>query len=310
LATHNGIAITEQEVGARYAPGTFSDFLDAFKWVTSFLRNPADYALITERLAEALITQNVVYAEVTLSVGVMLLRKQDPLANFAAIRAAAAKFEARGLRINLIFDAVRQFGVPAAREVAQMAAECAGDGVVAFGIGGDENALPAEDFANVYESIAAAGLGRLIHAGETGPSDGMREAVEILGVTRIGHGIAAMHDARLMDLLMERGVTLEICPTSNLRTGALARQLHLPAAMMSQHPLPEFVRCGLMVTLSTDDPAMFETSLEDEYAVASGMGLSTTELIRIAEAGFERSFLSADEKRSYLQAFRAAANKI
>ena len=158
----------------------------------------------------------------------MLLRKQDPLANYAAIRAASQPFIARGLRIEWVFDAVRQFGAPAAMEVAKLAAECVRDGVVAFGIGGDELALPARDFEAVYEFIRRAGLAPLIHAGEIGDARAVRDAIEYLGVARIGHGIAAMHDRALMEELAERRIPLEICPTSNLRTGALARQLGRP----------------------------------------------------------------------------------
>ncbi|HEV3219257.1 MAG TPA: adenosine deaminase [Candidatus Acidoferrales bacterium] len=310
LAGRHGVGITEQDVSACYAPGDFTFFLNAFKWVTSFLRVPADYALITERLAEDLLAQNVVYAEVTLSVGVMLIRKQDALANFEAIRTAAAQFERSGLRLNWIFDAVRQFGVPAADEVARIAKQCVREGVAAFGIGGDETALPAADFKKIYESVGAAGLGRVIHAGEIGPATAIREAIDLLGVTRVGHGIAAMHDPALMDLLAARGVALEICPASNLRTGALARQLRVPTARMSQHPLPLFVRRGVPVTLSTDDPAMFETSLEGEYANATWLGLSAPELLRIAEASFEHAFLPQGEKQHHLQALRVAATGI
>jgi adenosine deaminase len=150
-------------------------------------------------------------------------------------------------------------------------------------------------------------LGRLIHAGEIGPAADIREAIDILGVRRIGHGIAAMNDPRLMDFLTERGVVLEICPTSNIRTGALARQLRVPTARMAQHPLPLFLRRGLPVTLSTDDPAMFETSLESEYARASEIGISAPELIRLAESGFEHAFLPAADKQRYLQSLRSIA---
>jgi adenosine deaminase len=309
LAARHGTALTESDVSACYAPGDFAFFLDAFKWVTSFLRTPADFALVAERLGESLLAQNVVYAEVTLSVGVMYIRKQDPLGNFAAIREATRQFEVRGLRLNWIFDAVRQFGVPAAQEVARIAAECGKNGVVAFGIGGDETALPASRFAKVYESLGP-GMGRLIHAGEIGTAADIREAVDVLGVTRVGHGIAAMHDARVMDILTTREIALEICPTSNLRTGALARQLGIPNARMSQHPLPLFVKRGVPVTISTDDPAMFETSLKAEYSHASGAGLSAPDLIRIAEASFEHAFLSAEDKRRYLESFRTAVKGI
>jgi aminodeoxyfutalosine deaminase len=305
LAARHGVTITEHDVSACYAPGDFAFFLDGFKWVTSFLRTPADFALIAERLAEDLIAQNVVYAEVTLSVGVMHIRKQDPIDNFAAIRAATSPFTQRGLRLNWIFDAVRQFGVPAAQEVARIAVACKSEGVVAFGIGGDETALPAARFVSAYESLGT--LGRVIHAGEIGPAAGIREAIDILGVTRIGHGIAAMHDPRLMDYLTECGVVLEICPTSNIRTGELARQLRAPTAHMAQHPLPLFLRHGLPVILSTDDPAMFETSLEAEYAHASGLGIPAPDLVRLAESSFEHAFLPAADKQGYLESLRAVA---
>jgi aminodeoxyfutalosine deaminase len=308
LAARHGVLVSEAEVRERYSPGDFAKFLEAFKWVTSFLRTPADYAVITKRLAEQLSAQNVVYAEVTLSMGVMLLRKQDALANFAAIRASAEKFESRGLRMQFIFDAVRQFGVAAAEAVVALAAQCVGQGVVAFGIGGDELALPAKELANVYERAGTAGLGRLIHVGEIGNAASVRDAIELLGVTRIGHGIAAMNDSLVMDLLVERGVTLELCPTSNIRTGALARQLAKPSALLQEHPLKMFFERGLRVTLSTDDPAMFETTLVNEYGLAaSTMGVSAESLARIAEIGFENAFLDDESKAQYLKSLRAAA---
>jgi aminodeoxyfutalosine deaminase len=302
LAARRDVEIIEQEVRERYAPGDFTKFLDAFKWVTSFLRTPADYALITERLAEHLLTQNVLYAEVTLSIGVMLLRKQDALANFAAIREAAIRYESRGLRMQFIFDAVRQFGAAPAEEVVRLASQCTREGVVAFGIGGDELALPAKDFVGVYELVAAAGLGRLIHVGEIGNAASVREAVELLGVTRIGHGIAAMNDPSVMDFLAERGVTLELCPTSNIRTGALAQQIGKPLARIEEHPLKMFYDRGMRVTLSTDDPAMFGTTLVDEFVhVMEDLRFSGTEIVWLAALSFVNSFLAQEDRTRYLE---------
>jgi aminodeoxyfutalosine deaminase len=302
LAARRGVTITAEEVSQHYAPGNFAQFLEAFKWVTSFLRTPADYALITERMAEQLISQNVVYAEITISVGVMFLRKQDPFANFDAITQAAAKFEPRGLKLRWIFDAVRQFGPVAAAEVVKAAANCVSQGVVAFGLGGDELALPAADFRSVYELAADGGLQRLVHVGEIGDAASAREAVEILGVSRIGHGIAAINDPRVMDFLAERNVTLELCPTSNIRTGALVRQLGDPTATIAQHPLPQFLRRGMQVTLSTDDPAMFHTTLVQEYRHAAEMGLNQQEIMHLAEMSFQSSFLPADIKQRLISA--------
>jgi adenosine deaminase len=310
LAARHGISITEEEVSERYAPGDFAKFLDAFKWVTSFLRTPADYALITERLADHLLAQNVVYAEVTLSIGVMLLRKQDALANFAAIREAAKSYETRGLRMQWIFDAVRQFGLAAANDVVALASQYVREGVVAFGIGGDELALPAKDFVDVYNRAGAAGLGRLIHVGEIGTASSVREAVELLGVTRVGHGIAAMNDESVMDFLAEREITLELCPTSNIRTGALAQQIGKSVASIEKHPLKMFFDRNIPITISTDDPAMFETTLLREYMNAQiTMGMSVDSLLRVAEMGFENAFLSFGDVLEYSNAVRAAASK-
>jgi len=129
-----------------------------------------------------------------------------------------------------------------------------------------------------------------MHAGEIGGPDKIREAIELLGAERIGHGIAAMHDPKLMDLLEERKIPLEICPESNIRTGALARQLRRETAQMQDHPLPKLLRHGIPVVLSTDDPAMFHTTLRDEYENAALMGLTENELAELASAGFTHAF--------------------
>ena len=290
LAARHGVTLAEEEVRRRYAYTNFAGFLDAFKWVTSFVRGPRDFALIAADLAEQLLAQKVVYAEVTLSVGVMFLRQQQPEANFAAIVAATEPFEKRGLRLNWIFDAVRQFGAEAAMRVVQSARRCASPRVVAFGIGGDELSLPAAEFRGVYERAEEYGFHRLMHAGEIGGPEKIREAIEILGVERIGHGIAAIRDSALMEMLAERGIPLEICPASNLRTGALGVQLGKNVVTMEEHPLAEIVRRGVAVTISTDDPAMFYTSLEEEYQNAWRMGLTEEEIAGVVENGFRFAF--------------------
>jgi len=304
LGARYGDAFDESTVTARYATRDFAAFIEAYKWVTSYLRAPADYALAASRLAEVLISQNVVYAEVTLSAGVMLLRKQDVAANFRAIREAVAPYEPRGLRLQWILDAVRQFGAAAAREVARCAVELRNEGVVAFGMGGDELALPASDFREVYDWVAANGLRRLVHAGEIGGPESVCDAVEVLGAERIGHGIAAARDPRLLSLLAERSIHLEICPTSNLRTGALARQLSAAEPTISQHPLPQILRSGVPLSISTDDPAMFETDLHREYAALADILLSTQEILRVAEGAFSGAFLPPAEKADLLKRFR------
>src|SRR6267378_745833 len=282
LTARHGVVMNEEEVRRRYAYRNFPEFIEAFKWVTSFLRDPQDYALIARDLAEHLLTQRVTYTEVTLSIGVMLLRKQRPEANFEALLCGTEPFERRGLRFQWVFDAARQFGADSAMEVVECAKRCDSKAIVAFGIGGDELSVPTKEFRVVYDRAAQMGLHRLMHAGEVGGPEKIREAIELLGAERIGHGIAAIHDPELMDLLAERKIPLEMCPSSNMKTAALARQL---------------LRHGIPIVLSTDDPAMFHTTLDEEYVNAARMGLSEEELTRIVQMGFEHAFLSAGERR-------------
>jgi aminodeoxyfutalosine deaminase len=299
LTAQHNIVLTEDEVRRRYSYLDFAGFIDAFKWVTSFLREPRDYGFIARDLGEHLLTQNVVYAEVTLSIGVMLLRKQRPEANFEAILQATEPFEKRGLRLNWVFDAARQFGAEAAMEVVNAAKRSDSGAIVAFGIGGDEMSIATEEFRPVYEEAANIGLHLLMHAGEVGGPDKIREAIELLNVERIGHGIAAAQDAALMDLLVDRRIPLEICPQSNIRTGALAKQTRRAEARIEDHPLPQLWRHGIPIVLSTDDPAMFHTTLRDEYENAARMGLNETELAQLADMSFEHAFLSDGDKLAF-----------
>jgi adenosine deaminase len=369
LAARHGEKLRYGEVAARYNTQSFPAFLELFKWVTSYLRDPQDYALLCEHPGLHLVAESCVYAEITLSIGVMLLRKQNVEANFAAIRDAMDRYaNPSGLRVQWIFDAVRQFGPEKAMEVARLAAQMKSAGVVAFGLGGDEESLPAPDFRKVFDYAAAEGLHRVAHAGEMGGPQSVRDAIEILGAERIGHGISAIHDESLMNLLIERQIPLEICPTSNLRTGALAKLLatklsvsdrnefdkastsQAPASLrqgtalavpkessnsgvstpegphfphvgtnepalneprLEDHPLAQFIARGVPVTLASDDPAMFRTTLLAEYTLAlAKMGLTLPQLISVAEASFRHAFLPASEKNSLLANFRSATSKL
>jgi aminodeoxyfutalosine deaminase len=296
LTAQHNILLTEDEVRRRYTYRDFTGFIDAFKWVTSFLREPRDYGIIARDLCEHLLTQGVVYAEVTLSIGVMLLRKQQPEANFEALLQATEPFAEKGLRINWVFDAARQFGADAAMDVVNAAKRCQSKSIVAFGIGGDEMSVATGEFRPVYEQAAKNGLHLLMHAGEVGGPEKIREAIELLHVERIGHGIAAVQDPALMDLLVDRRIPLEVCPQSNIRTGALAKQLRRPEASIADHPLPKLLRHGIPIVLSTDDPAMFHTTLRAEYENATEMGLSERELAQLANMSFEHAFLTDTEK--------------
>jgi len=307
LAGRHGEEITAEAVVARYNYSNFAGFIEAFKWVTSFLREPDDYRLITRRLAEELIRQNVVYAEITISAGVMLRRMQNVEANFEAIVETAASVPLRKLRTAWIFDAARQFGAEATMEVARWAAKLQKMGVVAFGMGGDELAFPAANMRPAFDYARSEGLRIVCHAGEIGGPESVHEAIEILGAERVGHGIAVMRDEALAESLANRKVVLENCLTSNLCTGALAKQLDKADAALADHPLQKFVERGLAVTLSTDDPAMFRTDLLTEYSNAASLGLTNEQLLGLAEQSFSAAFLPPLDKRQMLDDFRAAA---
>jgi len=307
LAARHDVELTREEVAARYAHKDFAGFIETFKWVTSFLRDPDDYALITRKMCEELVRQNVVYAEVTISTGVMLRRMQNVEANFEAIVEAASGVLYHRLRTAWIFDCVRQFGADAAMEVARWSAKLQSKGVIAFGMGGDELALPTASFRPAFSFARSEGLRVVCHAGEIGGPELVREAAEILGAERVGHGIALMHDHALAESLATRHIVLENCPTSNLYTGALAKQLGKPVAEMREHPLRTFLEHKWPVTLSTDDPGLFHTDLCKEYACAATLGLTEEQLVHLAEESFNAAFLPANDKRQLLETFRAAA---
>jgi len=292
------IAAREQ-TGFRYPH--FRDFINSFTAITLLLETPADYALLTTRLCEWLAEQNVRYAEVTLSAGVVLWKKQSLEAVFEAAAAAAREAEKRlGLRVQWILDAIRQFGALHARQVLQRAARFRHEGVVAFGIGGDEARGPAELFVEVYRESRELGLHTTAHAGETAGAESVRKAVELLGAERLGHGLSAARDPEVMALLRDRQVPLEVCLSSNVATGSLAR--------VEDHPLRKFLDEGLVVTLNTDDPAMFGTSLTREFGLAAdSFSLGRETLVALCENAIRASFLEEDRKRALAAELRQAA---
>jgi aminodeoxyfutalosine deaminase len=272
----------------------FSDFLNAFKLLSLLLETPDDYALATTRLVEDLAAQNVRHAELTLSAGVVLWKKQPLEAVFEAVAEAAGQASRRtGVRIAWIFDAVRQFGPDQARRVVQSAARFRDQGVVAFGIGGDEMRGPADVFVDVYREARDLGLHVTAHAGEAAGPLSVREAVELLGAERIGHGTSAGRDAATLQLLAERQVPVEVCLTSNLATGVIGT--------IEEHPLLQFLESGVRVTLNSDDPAMFATNLEEEMKIAARrFGLSREDLVRLVENAIRGAFLAEEDQTALL----------
>jgi adenosine deaminase/aminodeoxyfutalosine deaminase len=274
----------------RFRYGNFREFLVAFKLVTLLIETPQDYALATTRLIEWLAEQNVQYAEIIFAAGVVLWKKQPVDAVFEAVAAAAEEAEARtGVRVKWIFDGIRHFGMDHVREVLRWAARYRSQGVVGLGIGGDEAGGPAELFADIFQEARGLGLHSVAHAGEACGPESIRDAVELLGAERIGHGLTAIRDPNVMALLRERRIPLEVCPSSNVSTGLIAR--------FEDHPLPKFLEAGLVVTLNSDDPAMFGTSLQEEFVQAARCFAFSHEMLAgLCRNALQASFLSEDEK--------------
>ncbi len=277
----------------------FAGFLVAFKDVTGHLRTPEDYELITYRLMERLKSQNVFHAEVIVSVGVCLWRKQDFAAIFEGMERGRQRGEKDfGLSLVWIFDAIRQFGAEKAQRVVDLAIQLRERNVVGFGIGGDELAGPAEWFTAVYARAAEHGLHLTAHAGESAGPESVWGALN-LKAERIGHGLTAGQDPELIEELAESQVPIEICVTSNLRTGCCPE--------LAQHPVRRYFDQGLMLTLNSDDPAMFRTALAAEYGlVQETFGFTDEHLRELARNSFEASFLPPDKKIEFLNLFDAA----
>lgn len=272
-------SLSLDDIQSRYAYANFRGFLDSYKWVTGYLRTPSDYALITRRLLERLHREGVVHAEINISAGVVLWRNQDLDSMFEAVASEAARHP---LSTMFVFDAVRQFGVDAAWAVARHAVKLRGLGVVGFGIGGDELSMPVRCFLPVIDFARSHGLYFTPHAGETGPSASVRDAIQC-GASRIGHGISAVSDPGLMGLLIERDVPLEICISSNVCTGVVES--------MERHPVRVLWDAGVPIVLNSDDPPMFGTTLLNEYLLAfQHFGFDRSMLQRAAENSLRYSF--------------------
>jgi len=278
----------------------FTGFLLAFKAVTELLQRPEDYELITYRLMEQLKRENVLHAEVYVSVGVCLWRKQNFDAIFEGLEQGRIRGEKDfGISLLWIFDAVRHFGAEAAQKVAELTVRYKDRNVVGFGIGGDERRAGPELFREVYAYCADKGLHLTAHAGETTGPESIWGALN-LRAERIGHGVSAIRDPELVEELAQRQVPIEICLTSNVRTGC--------CGALAEHPVRSYFDQGLMITLNTDDPAMFSTSMSQEFGLAQReFGFTDDHMSELARNSFEASFLPGEKKVEFLNLLDAAA---
>src|ERR1700677_537897 len=265
-ARHDARPITLAEAEALYRFDDFTSFIESFKAVTRRLVSPEDYELVALRMMQQLAAGGVVHAEVYISVGVIYMwRNFDPRA-FEPIFTGLERARERGereldLSLYWIFDAVRHFTVEEADRVFRKAAEMRPyyPSIIGIGLGGDERRAASEPFRTLYARAAKAGLRLTNHAGETTGPEAIWEALAI-GSERIGHAVSAIEDQDLMHELKLRGVPLELNPTSNVRTGV--------CASFADHPLRSYFDAGLLVTLNSDEPALFGSDLVHEFLLA------------------------------------------
>ncbi|GID92793.1 adenosine deaminase [Amorphoplanes digitatis] len=272
----------------------FGHFIEVYLSVVDLIRDDEDVRTLTYEVARELARQQVRYAELTIT-PYSHVRRGIPAAEFCAAiedarRSAAADF---GIDLRWCFDIPGEAGLPAAEETLRIALEERPDGLISFGLGGPEVGVPRPQFKPYFDKARAAGLRSVPHAGETTGPETIWSALRDLGAERIGHGVSAAGDPELMAYLADNQVPLEVCPTSNVRTRAVPS--------LDEHPLPALVAAGVPVTINSDDPPMFGTTLEEEYAVAARLlGLDTAGVAELARAAVRASFLPAGGKSALL----------
>ncbi len=294
LARRNHVTLPADTVaGLRkwYSFTDFPHFVEIYTAISACLRTPDDIELIAREFLAGQAAQNIRYSEVTYTAFTHYARKNIAFRNqLAAINRARSWAAAElGVTMRLIIDISRERPAESGLQVADWAIDAIGDGVVALGLGGPEIGNPPEKFQAAFDRARAAGLPSVPHAGETVGAASIWGALRALGAVRIGHGVRCLEDPALVEELRARQIPLEVCPTSNVCLGVVPS---LPA-----HPLPRLLAAGLYVTLNSDDPPMFNTTLSGEYlAAASAFQLNVGDLERLALNAVRATLLPAADR--------------
>jgi aminodeoxyfutalosine deaminase len=270
IAGRNGVPLpagTVEGLAGLYQFTDFAHFLSVWSLTTSALRTAADFRqVVTDYAAEAA-SHGAVYLEGIFSPAEAVRRGCSYDEVFSGFCDGAQEaWESHGVRVSLTPDITRGYPLDAAEQVARYAVRYAGRGVVGLGLGGPEAEFPPEPFERAFAIGREGGLGSVPHAGEGAGVPSIRGALSVLGATRIRHGIRAVEDFGLVRELADRGIVLDVCPISNLRTKVVRA--------LAEHPLAALVAAGVPCSVSTDDPAMFDTDLGADYAAAAALGVS------------------------------------
>ncbi|MCL5035434.1 MAG: adenosine deaminase [Bacteroidetes bacterium] len=282
------------ELSRRFVFRDFAHFIETWFWKNRFFRSPADFEESARLVLKNLSDQNVIYAEAFFSpwdfVSNGLRVEEITEATISGMKSAEREFP---IRCGLIADIVRDYGAEAAEERVRQMAPYLDRGVIGIGLGGNERDFPPELFQTAFRTARQLGFRTTVHAGEASGPASVWNAVTALEAERIGHGVRASEDHRLLEVLKEKQIPLEVCITSNLKTGVYSS--------VEEHPFDRMFKDGLMLTVNSDDPSMFGSSITDEFALlVNKLGYSEEDLIELTLNAVGSSFLPIDDKRALI----------
>ncbi|HET8893102.1 MAG TPA: adenosine deaminase [Gaiellaceae bacterium] len=265
IARRNDYALPD-DLESLYVFRDFRHFIEVWILTTNALQTEEDFRQIVVDYAAEAASHGCVYIEGIFSPAERVRRGVSYAAQFEGVCAGAQEArELHGVEVRLTPDIPRSFTLEEAHETVEWSARYRDRGVVAVGLGGLEAEYPPEPYGPVFTRARELGLGSVPHAGEVAGAESVRGALDALGAHRLRHGIRAEEDSGLVREIADRRVVLDVCPLSNLRTGAVRS--------LDEHPLPRLVAAGVLCSISTDDPAMFDTDLTRDYEAATSFGL-------------------------------------
>ncbi len=277
----------------RFQYKDFYHFIDTWLWKNKFLQDYEDFTFMASKVAEDLASQNIIYVEAFYSPGDFIKHRLEPQKLTEAIR-KGLDVHADKITVNLVADLIRDFGPQQGMTWLKQIYEVKNLGVIGIGIGGSEREFPPEPYEAVYEEARTLGFRTTAHAGEVAGADSIWGAIRSLKVDRIGHGTRAIDDPKLLSYLREQQLPIEMCPISNLRTRVVAD--------LALHPIRQFYDEGLLITVNTDDPKMFNSSLVKEYlALVEKLGFSWDEIVTLIENGIKSAWCEDLKKQELLE---------
>lgn len=280
------------EVAPLFKFTTFEQFLETFNFAGFYLREPEDMRALVLGVVEHLRAQNIVYAEITVSMKEYL---RSGLKLSDVIQCLEDGTRVPGIRVQWIVDLVRDFGVESGLVLLEEIIAQGSGAIVGITLGGSEHRFPPAMFAEVYRRARDKGLRLTVHAGEALGPESVWSALRDLGVERVGHGVRAVEDRALVKYLVEHDIALEVCPTSNLKTGIYPDY--------ASHPVRALHDAGVPITINSDDPTFFSTSLAVEYEHVYNVGVTEDGIRQMLRNGFKYAFLPEPDVQAYLDRF-------